>query len=96
MAFAALISATLLILPYLFDCEMTLISIPIILLAMDVAQKGGAIWEKTIFVCGLVTPLILAGIGQNFDVQIGFPVILALFVLVISRAVSELRAKRAS
>ena len=96
MAFAALISATLLILPYLFDYEMTLLSIPIALLAMDVAQKGGAIWEKIILVSAFVTPLILAGIGQNFNIQIGFPVILALFVLAVSRAVSELRTERAS
>ncbi len=91
MAFAALIPAALLILPYLFDYEMTLLAIPIALLAMDIAQKGGVLWEKTILVCGFVTPLILAGIGQNFGIQIGFPVIFALFVLAVSRAVSDLR-----
>ncbi|KKJ78028.1 hypothetical protein WH95_06420 [Kiloniella litopenaei] len=85
MAFTALISAALLILPYLFDYEMTLLSIPLALLAMDIAQKGGALWEKSVLVCGFVTPLILAGIGQNFDIQIGFPVIFALFFLSVLR-----------
>ncbi len=95
MAFAALIPAILLILPYLFDYEMTLLAIPIALLAMDMAEKGGMSWEKTILVCGFVTPLILAGIGQNFGVQIGFPVIFSLFVLAVSRAVSEVRKTKA-
>ncbi|WP_156176679.1 glycosyltransferase family 87 protein [Kiloniella spongiae] len=91
MTFAALIPAILLLLPYLFDYEMTLLAIPIALLAMDMAEKGGVFWEKTILVCGFVTPLILAGIGQNFGIQIGFPVIFSLFVLAVSRAVSQNR-----
>ncbi|WP_125933252.1 glycosyltransferase family 87 protein [Kiloniella majae] len=91
MAFAALIPAILLILPYLFDYEMTLLAIPIALLAMDMADKGGVFWEKAILVCGFVTPLILAGIGQNYGIQIGFPVIFSLFILAVSRAVSDVR-----
>ena len=88
---AALVSASLLILPYIFDYEMTLLAIPIAILAVDIAAKGGQTWEKVVLVIAFVAPLILAGIAQNFNIQIGFPVILSLFVVAVRRGVAEFR-----
>ncbi|WP_419903326.1 glycosyltransferase family 87 protein [Kiloniella sp.] len=91
LSFAALVPAILLILPYVFDYEMTFLAIPIAILATDIAKKGGALWQKIVLIIAFVAPLFLAGIGQNLHVQIGFPVILALFVVAVLRGFTELR-----
>ncbi len=96
LALAALVPAMLIVLPYIFDYEMTLLAIPIAILATDIAKRGGKKWEKVIVVLAFIAPLFLAGIGQNFHVQIGFPVILSLFVVAVIRGFKELRQLQAT
>lgn len=93
LAGATLVTGTLLMLPYTFDYEMALLAIPLAVLAVDLANRGGVLWQKMALLGLYVLPPVVSPIAKITAVQIGFFAIVALFIWVTRRALSEVRGE---
>lgn len=86
LAGAVLVSGTLLILPYLFDYELVLLAIPLVILLSDMADRSAALWEKALLPMVYIIPQFVVPVGESIGLQIGFPAIAATFLLCVYRA----------
>jgi hypothetical protein len=89
LAFALLITATLLSLPYLFDYEFALLAVPLAILASDMDLNGAPRVEKAALVFLYVMPLFAAAFARYFHFQIGFLALILCFVLCLKRAMED-------
>jgi hypothetical protein len=88
LAWAVLVSATLLVPPYTFDYELAITGIVLVILASDMAERGATRLEKAALVGLYVVPLLVAPFAEHTHLQIGFPALLVLLFLSMKRAMS--------
>ncbi|MCE9648021.1 MAG: DUF2029 domain-containing protein [Parvibaculum sp.] len=88
LAFAVLVSATLLVPPYTFDYELAIAAVALVILASDMALRGATRFEKISLVGLYVMPVALAPIAEHTHLQIGFPALLLMLFLSVKRAMS--------
>ena len=87
-SWAVLITAGLLVPPYIFDYEMALLAVPFAIVFTDMAERGAGRGEKIWFLA-LVALLPFASIvAQVSHFQLGFPLLIASLWLVTRRALS--------
>jgi len=84
---AVLVTGALLVTPYMFDYDYTLLAIPIALLAMDGHVRGWLPYERSVLTLTWVMPLVVAGLADMTNIQIGPACIAALFVVAARRAI---------
>lgn len=90
-AFAVMVTATVLISPYMFDYEMALLAIPIAILARELIERGGSRLEWTVLALAAISPTLTVRIALITGVQWGFLVLLALLSLATARALASAR-----
>jgi hypothetical protein len=93
---SALVLATILTTPYVFDYDLALLALPIAWLAMEGVRTGFARWEREILVAAWLTPLIAVAIAEKFSVQLAPLVLFALLALVVRRARTAAQRARAA
>lgn len=86
LAGAALVCGSLLATPYLFDYDLTLLAVPIALLAMDGHRNGWLPGDRVVLVIAWLTPFFAPAVAQVSQVQVGFLCLLALFAVAVRRA----------
>jgi len=86
MAWAVLVTATLLLPPYIFDYEFALLALPLILLANDMLERGAQRYEKVALVTFFALPLLVGPFAEQTHIQIGFPMLVAMLALCVRRA----------
>ena len=86
LAGATLISATLLLQPYIFDYEMAIVAVPLAILAGDMIERGARGWERAVLLFGFAFPLFLWPIAELVRLQIGFLALLLILFLCARRA----------
>lgn len=84
---AVLVSGSLMISPYVFDYDLTLMAIPIALLAWDGHHRGWLAGEREILVAAWLLPILAPPIATFTGVQIGILGLGALFFMAVRRAV---------
>ena len=86
LSWAVLVTASLLVSPYLFDYEFTLLAIPLAVLASEMAERGVSMRDKI----GLLVIILMSGFSGVFawviDVQAGFLLLLGMLGLLTQRA----------
>ena len=87
LAGATLVSATLLLQPYVFDYEMALLAVPLAILASDMISRGSQTWERIVLLFGYGMPLIIWPFAALAHFQIGFPAIVLVLFLSARRAI---------
>lgn len=90
-AFAVLVTATVLLSPYMFDYEMVLLAIPIAILARELIERGGTRLEWTVLALAAVSPTLTVRVALITGVQWGFLVVIALLWLATARALASAR-----
>lgn len=81
---AALMSATFLVSPYLFDYDMVWLAFPIAWLALEGIENGWLRAEREILVAAWLLPLFMMPIAKLTSVQVG-PLVLAAVMWVVLR-----------
>lgn len=89
LSWAVLISATLLVPPYIFDYELAITGVVLVILASDMARRGATRFEKIALVALFVMPGVLASFVEHTHLQIGFPALLFLLCLSMKRAMAS-------
>lgn len=84
---AALVTAALLVTPFLLDYDLTLLALPIVWMARDGAERGFLPWEKTALAAAWIAPLALRPLAQATGLGLAPLVLGLLFVLILRRAV---------
>lgn len=85
LAFAVLVAATLLTLPYIFDYEFAIMAVPLAILASDMAARGATRGEKVALLALYGVPAVVATVAKATHVQIGFIALVALLALAVRR-----------
>src|SRR5262249_9162665 len=85
---AALLVATLLSTPYSLDYDPMLLAPAIGFLAADGLVRGFAPYEKTLLAALWLIPLIARTVAQATLVPLAVPAMIALFVLIMNRAIA--------
>lgn len=88
LAFAVLVSATLLLTPYIFDYEFAILAVPLCILASDMVDRGATRNEKIALVALYGMPAIAAPLAGATHFQIGFPLLLLALGFSVRRALS--------
>ncbi len=88
LSWAVLISATLLVPPYIFDYELAITGVVLVILASDMAKRGATRFEKIALVALYIAPVAIAPFVEHTHLQIGFPALLFLLCLSMKRALS--------
>jgi hypothetical protein len=88
LSWAVLISATLLVPPYIFDYELAITGVVLIILASDMIKRGATRFEKIALVAFYIMPGVLAPFVEHTHLQIGFPALLFLLYMSMKRAMS--------
>ncbi|MEN6541495.1 glycosyltransferase family 87 protein [Parvibaculum sp.] len=88
LAFAVLVSATLLLTPYIFDYEFAILAVPLSILASDMVDRGATRNEKIALVALYGMPAIAAPLAGATHFQIGFPLLLLALGFSVRRALS--------
>jgi alpha-1,2-mannosyltransferase len=89
LAFAVLVTATLLALPYGFDYEFALLATPLAIIASDMSRNGGNRTEIIALLFLYTMPLFVTALAKASHFQIGFLAILLAFILSIRRALAS-------
>ncbi len=89
LVWAVLIPATLLISPYMFDYDLTLLLIPMGLIAYHAKERGWAPWEREMLVAAWLFPLVSAYVIDNLSLPIGPLPTLVLLALAMRRVRDE-------
>jgi hypothetical protein len=89
---AALCLSAILVTPYSFDYDMTVLAPAIAFLAVDGIARGFGAWEKTALAALWLVPLAARNVAHLTLIPLGVPVMLAVFVLILRRS----RVHRAS
>src|SRR5271170_5281601 len=87
---AALCLATILATPYSFDYDMMVLAPAIAFLAVDGITRGFGAWEKTMLAALWLVPLVARGVAEASLIPLGVPAMLAVFVMIMRRAASDL------
>jgi hypothetical protein len=82
---AALVTGTLLVTPYAFDYDMTLLALPIAWLVGEGLRTQFLNWEKVVLFGVWLLPIVSRGVG-SFGVPIAPVVLLVLLTLILRRA----------
>jgi hypothetical protein len=85
---AALLIATLLATPYSLDYDLTLLAPAIAFLAVHGMTQGFAPYEKTLLAAVWLMPLVARSIAQAALIPLAVPLMMSLFVLIMSRALA--------
>ena len=85
MSWAVLVIAGLLVPPYIFDYEMTMLAVPFAILMSDMAARGASQSEKLTLIAIIVLLPIASYFAQVTHVQLGFPLLLAALWLSVRR-----------
>jgi hypothetical protein len=85
-AAAVLVSGTLLVTPYSFNYDLTLLAVPMALLAWDGYRHGWLRGEREVLVLIWLLPLVMAPIAIVTSIQIGFLGLVAMFAIALRRA----------
>jgi hypothetical protein len=83
---ATVATASLLASPFLLDYDLTLLAIPIAWMVREGRRTGFRPWEKSALFLAFVLPLVARVVAQRLGVPLGPPVVSALLVVVIRRA----------
>ncbi len=94
LAWATLIPATLLIMPYIFDYVLALLAIPLIILTDDMMRKGTTRIEKGILVLAYFAPLFGIIIAATLHIHLGFFAMLGLFAISARRALADVQTSQ--
>jgi len=86
IAAAVLASGTLLVTPYAFNYDLTLLAIPIALLAWDGHRHGWLRWEREVLVMAWLLPIVMAPIAIFTSLPVGVAGLAAMFVVSLRRA----------
>jgi hypothetical protein len=81
LAVAVLVSASLLVWPYVFDYELAILAVPLAIVAADMARRGVARWEPPVLLVLYFAPLLTTGLAKLTHVQAGFLELLAVLLL---------------
>lgn len=88
LAFAVLVVASLLALPYSFEYEFALLAVPLAILASDMDGRGASRNEKFALVFLYAMPIFAAFFAGATHLQIGFPALILALVFSVRRALS--------
>lgn len=88
LAFAVLVAAALIALPYVFDYEFALLAVPLAVLATDMAERGAGRNEKIALVALYALPAVVASVANTTHIQIGFPLLAAALAMSVRRALA--------
>lgn len=86
LAAAALISASLLVSPYMFDYDMPLLAVVIALLAWDGHLNGWLRGEREVLVAAWLMPIVGTVVSTATAVPLGITCLVAVFALALRRA----------
>ncbi|HLY67452.1 MAG TPA: hypothetical protein VKU60_18085, partial [Chloroflexota bacterium] len=86
LAGAVLISAALLVWPYIFDYELAILAVPLTILATDMSCRGAERWERLSLLILYFAPLLTTGIAKFTHLQLGFAELLGVLLLSCRRA----------
>ena len=86
LAFAVLVVASLLALPYSFDYEFALLAVPLAILASDIDARGATRNEKIVLIFVYAMPLFAAFFAEVTHLQVGFPALVLAFAVTVRRA----------
>jgi hypothetical protein len=84
---AALMSATLLISPYLFDYDLVWLAFPLAWTALDALEHGWLRWEREVLAAAWLAPLAAPVVATATALQAGPLVTAALLLVIVRRAV---------
>jgi alpha-1,2-mannosyltransferase len=93
---ATLVIGCLLATPYSLDYDLMLLAPAIAYLAIDGFQRGFAPWEKTMLAGLWLVPLVARSVPEATLIPLAVPLMLAAFVLLLHRAMTETRPAQAS
>jgi alpha-1,2-mannosyltransferase len=93
---AALIIGCLLATPYSLDYDLMLLGPAIAFLAVDGFRRGFVPWEKTMLAGLWLVPLVARSVPEATLIPLAVPLMLAAFVLLLHRAMTETRPAQAS
>jgi alpha-1,2-mannosyltransferase len=85
---AALVTATVMATPYVFDYDLVLLALPIAWLAMAGIRGGFLAWEKLALLVVWLLPLIAREIGHALGLPLAPAVLACLLALIVRRAVT--------
>lgn len=85
-SWAVLVTAGLLVPPYIFDYEMALLAVPFAILMSDMAERGAGKGEKWLLLALIVGLPFASFLAQASHFQFGFPLLVASLWLTVRRA----------
>ncbi|MDO9414419.1 MAG: glycosyltransferase family 87 protein [Pseudolabrys sp.] len=88
---AALLIGTLLATPFCLDYDLMLLAPAIAFLGIDGLRHGFCYWHKTVMALLWLVPLVSRSIPEIITIPVATPLMLAAFVFVLQRAISESR-----
>ena len=88
-SWGVLVSASLLVPPYIFDYEMALLAIPLAIVASDMAVSGASRGEKIWLLALVLMPPLTSYFSDVTHLQIGFPLLLAALWLAVRRSLRD-------
>ena len=86
IAAAVLVPGTILVTPYSFNYDLTLLAVPIALLAWDGYRNGWLRWEREVLALVWLLPFVMAPIAIVTSLQVGFIGLAAMFAIALRRA----------
>jgi hypothetical protein len=86
---AVLVSGSLLIPPYLFDYDLTLLAIPIAILARDGIERGWLKGDREILLAAWLAPLAASVIADYIDLPVAKFVTIALLIACVRRCLAR-------
>jgi hypothetical protein len=87
LAAAVLVSATVLVPPYIFDYDLTLLAIPIMILVSDGARRGWLAGERVVLALAWFSPILHTLNLQKYGISLEPLCLIALLVIALRRAV---------
>jgi hypothetical protein len=92
---AALVTGTLLVTPYVFDYDFTLLALPIAWLAVEGLRTRFLDWEKIALFAAALLPIVSRAIG-SLGLPIGPAVLLLFLTVIVRRAIADTVASEAA
>lgn len=83
---AALMTAAVLVTPFVFDYDLTLLALPLLLLTRDGVERGFLPWEKTVLAAVWAVPLLARPAAMHLELPLGLAAILVLYAIILRRA----------
>jgi alpha-1,2-mannosyltransferase len=83
---AALLTGSLLLLPYSLDYDLVAFGMALAFLAAEGIERGFKPWDKTLIALAWFSPLIARTVAEATLIPLGFLALLAVYVLIVVRA----------